>query len=449
MKSDEIQKRSFGYWLFRFYTIFVHRLYYKEIVVLGRENIPRTDPVIFTPNHQNALMDALAVACTVPQQLVFLARADLFQRPFLAKILTFFKIMPVYRIRDGYGNLSRNEECFVKAIAILRERKSICLMPEGNHGNQRRLRPFAKGIFRIAFRAQAEKEKVPFVKIVPVGLDYSHYAGFRTRLIIQFGRPIDVSLHFPAYQSNPARAYKDLCDHLRSEMKSLMLHVESAGHYETSWALKDIYRDAMFQRSDLGAKSTINMFSVDQKILELLDKKAIGYKGCMSQIEANLVLHKSLLRELKLRPWVLNSDGGGYIHITGKSILCLLGVPVFIYGLLNNGISYCMASWISTLPRDRQFRSSLRFGAEMFLAPLVGVFQTLLLFWYCHSFLLCVMYLVSIVVSRIVAFDLYIETIKLISIMRYRTGLHLKWDKYLALRQAHQDIVGFLDALID
>jgi 1-acyl-sn-glycerol-3-phosphate acyltransferase len=448
MKSDEIQKWSFWYWLFRVYAKFVFRLYYKEIVVLGRENIPTTAPVIFSPNHQNALMDALAVVCTVPQQLVFLARADLFKRPQLRKILRFFKIMPVYRIRDGYNDLSKNDECFAKAIAILREHKALCLMPEGNHGNQRKLRPLSKGLFRIAFRAQEEKGNVPFVKIVPVGLDYSHYDRFRARLIIRYGMPIDVSMYFPAYESNPAKAYKDLGDNLRSEMKRLMLHVESGAHYDTIWALKDIYRDAMFYKMHLGAKNTLNMFSVDQQLLELLDKEAALDEKCMAQAECKVALYNNLLNELKLRPCVLNIDCSRPFALTNRSVLYLFGVPVFIYGFLNNVIAYCVASWVSTLLKDPQFRSSLRYLAGMFLVPVISVFQTLLLFWYCHSFVLCGIYLVSIYLSGLIAFDLYISTVKLVSWMRYRMGLHFKRNKYLALKLTHEDLVGFVDARI-
>jgi 1-acyl-sn-glycerol-3-phosphate acyltransferase len=446
MKRDEIQKWSFGYWLFRFYVIFVHNLYYKEIVVLGLENIPKTSPVIFSPNHQNALMDALAVACTVPRQLVFLARADLFHRPLFAKVLAFFKIAPVYRIRDGYGNLFRNEECFRKAVAILRDCKSLCLMPEGNHGNQRRLRPFSKGLFRIAFRAQAEKENVPFVKIVPVGIDYSHYARFRARLIVQFGTPIDVSLHFSAYQSNPGKAYRGLCEDLRTAMKSLMLHVESAAHYETLWALKDMYRDKMSRKMSVDEKSAISMFSVEQQLLALLDRRAALDEDFMARVEPRVALHMDLSRELKLRPWALNRDKGGSFALARKCVLYLLSLPVFIYGVVNNVISCCAASGLSALPRDPQFRSSLRFVAIVFLVPVISILQTLLLFWYCRSFVLCGLYFVSIYLTGLFAFDLYIGTIKLVSLLRYRRGLRLKKRKFLALRQIHEDIVSLLDA---
>jgi 1-acyl-sn-glycerol-3-phosphate acyltransferase len=448
MKRHEIHEWSLGYWLIRLYTICIHRIYYKEIVVLGRENIPAAGPVIFSPNHQNALMDALAIVCTVPQQLVFLARADLFQQSFVARILTFLKIMPIYRIRDGYGNLSRNEECFENAVAILNERKSLCLMPEGNHGNRRKLRPFSKGLFRIAFRAQNGKGNVPFVKIVPVGIDYSHYSRFRARLIIHFGTPIDVSVYFSAYRNSPAKAYKELCDHLRSEMKSLMLHVESATHYETIWALKDICRHTMIRQLDLDAKNTFHIFSADQQLLASLDRMAALEDTCLSQIEKDLDFYRRLSGELKLRPWILNNGGIGFMVAAGKCILCVLYMPVFLYGFLNNLISCFIVSRLSGLPKDPQFRSSFRFVAIMFLVPLINLIQTLLFYGYCHSFVWCTMYFVSIYLSGLIAFDFYVAAMKYISLVRYRIGLHFKGSKYLALTQMHGDLISLIHTRI-
>ena len=446
IKSEELQKWSLWYSFLRFYVKCVFRLYYKEIIVLGRENIPTTEPVIFSVNHQNALMDAIAVVCTVPQQPVFLARADLFRRPLPRKLLAFLKIMPAYRLRDGYNNLSKNEECFAKAVTTLRERKALCLMPEGNHGNKRRLRPLSKGICRIAFRAQAEKGNVPFVKIVPVGLDYSHYERFRARLIIRYGLPIDVSMYFPAYECNHAKAYKDLGDRLRTEMKRLMLHVESGAHYDLIWALKDIYRDALFNRMHLGTRCAANMFSVDQQLLQLLDRESARDEKFLAKAGCKMALYNGILSELKLRTWVLNGNAGKALGLARNGVLCLFGMPVLIYGFLNNMISVFVASRVSRLMKDPQFRSSLKFLSGVFLVPVISFVQVLLLYYYCRSFILCGIYLVSIYLCGLIAYDIHVLNKRFVYVMRYRLGLVSRKSKYLALKEAHEGLVALVGA---
>ena len=88
----------------------VHSVFYSEICIINPENVPAKGPVIFAPNHQNALMDALAILLLVDKQPVFMARADIFKKKTVGKILNFLKIIPVFRIRDGVSNLSNNNQ---------------------------------------------------------------------------------------------------------------------------------------------------------------------------------------------------------------------------------------------------------------------------------------------------------------------------------------------------
>ena len=87
-------------------------------------------------------------------------QAFLFKKGFFAKALRFLKILPAFRIRDGYENLGQNDATFEAAREVLEQHNALCVMPEGNQGDQRKLRPFAKGIFRIAFTAQEQQELV-------------------------------------------------------------------------------------------------------------------------------------------------------------------------------------------------------------------------------------------------------------------------------------------------
>ena len=43
--------------------------FYKNIKVVGKENLPKGKPILITPNHQNALIDALLIEGYVPGQM--------------------------------------------------------------------------------------------------------------------------------------------------------------------------------------------------------------------------------------------------------------------------------------------------------------------------------------------------------------------------------------------
>ena len=222
-----IHKRNFIYYNIYPYVRMFFFHFYGKVQVKGLENIPKGQPVIFAPNHQNALMDALIVLFASPQDVVFLARADIFNSRFTAFFFNSLKILPVFRQRDGATELGKNEEIFDISVNILKNRHHMCVMPEGNHGHQRKLRTFGKGIFRIAFTAQEDYGTEPFVKIIPVGIDMGDYVKQNASLFLNFGEPIEMSDYWNLYQESPPRALnaakKDLIDNLRP----LMIHIET------------------------------------------------------------------------------------------------------------------------------------------------------------------------------------------------------------------------------
>ena len=95
--------------LLRKYVSFAFKRFYGEYIVVGRENIPINAPIIFAPNHIDALMDAVAVHSITPKNLplVFLARSDIFNNRWTAKLLRYLNMMPAFRMRDGMENLGK------------------------------------------------------------------------------------------------------------------------------------------------------------------------------------------------------------------------------------------------------------------------------------------------------------------------------------------------------
>ena len=198
--SKEVYKRNFFYYMIYPYVRAFFFSFYSKVEYSGQENIPINEPLLIAPNHQNALMDALNLLYTTPQDIVFLARADIFNNRALAFFLNSMKMLPVFRQRDGAAELGKNVDIFDICVDVLLNRHFLCVMPEGNHGSQRRLRTIVKGIFRIGFRAQEEYKDKPFVKILPVGFDVRDYIKHNQPLLVQYGKPIDLSEYWVQYQ---------------------------------------------------------------------------------------------------------------------------------------------------------------------------------------------------------------------------------------------------------
>ena len=149
-ENRKIQDFDGIYAFLRHYVDFMLRMAYRRIKYVGLEKVPADGAVIYAPNHTNALMDALVILAMDRKQKVFVARADIFKNPKVAKILRFLKIMPIMRIRDGMDEVRKNTEIIHKSVDVLLDKVPFCILPEGRHQAKHSLLPLSKGIFRIA-----------------------------------------------------------------------------------------------------------------------------------------------------------------------------------------------------------------------------------------------------------------------------------------------------------
>ena len=163
--------------------------YFKRVKVYGIENIPKNKPVLILGNHRNALLDALLVACYSNRFNHFLTRAGVFKKETISKFLKSLQMLPVYRIRDGWGNLTNNNAIFEKCTELLYNNKTVVIFPEGGHNLVRRVRPLSKGFTRIVFDS-LEKYPELDLQLVPIGLNFQKTLGCPDRASIIYGKPI-------------------------------------------------------------------------------------------------------------------------------------------------------------------------------------------------------------------------------------------------------------------
>ncbi|WP_192349881.1 1-acyl-sn-glycerol-3-phosphate acyltransferase [Algoriphagus sp. Y33] len=167
--------------------------YFRKIIVEGKENIPKNRPVILVANHQNALIDPLLLATHTTLNPYFLTRASVFKKSFVAKLLNFIRMLPVYRVRDGFATIQQNQGTFDQTYEVLRKNGTVIIFAEGSHSLVRNLRPLSKGFTRMAFGL---KEKYPETQpvILPVALDYSAHKRSGSRARLTFGKAIPVDM---------------------------------------------------------------------------------------------------------------------------------------------------------------------------------------------------------------------------------------------------------------
>jgi len=438
-------------WTYRIASIFVnlmHSLFYRKIVVEGKENIPTDAPIIFAPNHQNALMDPLAIIFTSKQQVVFLARGDIFQLPLLPAFFRWLKILPVYRIRNGISSLKGNDDSFDSAIQVLEKKRPIGLFPEAAHSDKRRLLSFKKGIPRIAFLAEEKHDFKLGVKIVPVGIYYSKYNTFRSILHVRYGKPIDVSDYKADYEENPNQAMLKLRDDMKEATKPLVIHINSLDFYDLYESVRTMYFKNMAKRLKFEKLNQTNRFIADQMTIKMLDNYAEKHPEEMEVLNQKMKDYTELRTKYGLKNQSIAKEKINAFRLIWNAFLLVIFSPVFIYGLVNNLLPYVVPKSLVLLIKDKQFHSSVKFVWALFVLPILYLAQAGIFWAITDNFLWAVLYLISIGVFGLLA-QLYIEWFALVrrDLWLYRIKKS-KPKVYQQIKSLHKDIMQYLDRIL-
>lgn len=368
--------------LTRRYVVFMFKRFYGEFIVVGKENIPNGYPLIFAPSHTNALMDALAVHSVSPQNLpvIFLARADIFKNKTAAKFLHFAKIMPIFRIRDGIENLGKNNDIFLQCVEVLDNNKALGIMPEGNQEIERKIRPIVKGIFRIAFATQTKYGNLPGVKIIPIGMDYEDIVKSNKPIIINIGKPIEVSEYMNSYADNQVIATNEIRDRLRDDLSNLTVDLATEKYYECFVTAIEVASGFELNELNLPDKAR-NRFVARQKITEKLVGLEKNDPENISKLDSLCTEYENSLKRIKLKNKILEQNVPEFSKLLLEGIGLFLTQPVFIIGLALNFFPFFTPVFIRKYIMKAQFMgffSSLQFGLGIITFPVFYGIQTLI-----------------------------------------------------------------------
>lgn len=148
-------------------------------------------PAIFIGNHQNGMMDPMPICGFIPQQVHWLTRADVFWNGVARHILYGYNQLPVYRQRDRVDQLrERNDIIFDVCVDRLHAGAAMGIFPEGNHNPYPSLRTLKGGLAEMLTRSVRKHDSLKDIQVVPIGLDYEDYVGWRRRLRVRAGEPV-------------------------------------------------------------------------------------------------------------------------------------------------------------------------------------------------------------------------------------------------------------------
>lgn len=449
MELGKMEKYSVGYFI-ALNTIVKHWhniFWYKKVTVTGEEELQKGVSYIITPNHQNALMDALILAATSSFQIVWLARADIFNNKFSSPILRFFRIMPVYRLRDGVSNLGKNEAIFNKSIDVLKNKFPLALFPETTHWGYRRLRATKKAVPRIAFMAEEENNFNLDIHIVPCGIYYEAYQPARSKVLLQYGKPFPIKEYIELYKENKNKGYQALRKRIEKEIKPLIIDIQHDKFYDCYEELRNIYDDTIIYKRKLSGKEMLKKFSADKILISTLDLELAQNEEKISVLASKTDAYKKLKTHLRLNELTIKNKDSKPFEIIWEIMKTIVFLPIFVYGFVFNFIPYYIPLTITKKKvEDPQFVSSFNFALIVITFPVFYIFYIALFvsltnvawFW-------SIAFFATLLFSAIFAIDYFNSVKALVMKIRY-TFLRIKKDESLiSLMKLRKEITTTLD----
>ena len=378
--AKKIQDNDWKYNLLLEYTNLFHtRRAYRRFEVHGAKNLPKDGAMIFGVNHSNTLMDALVMCASNHQKKVFVARGDIFKNPIVAKILTFLRILPIFRMRNGVDAVRHNDESMDKAVDVVHDRVQLYIFPEGTHRTKHSLLRMSKGIFHIALDANSQFGEGTPIYIVPTAIEYGDYFRYRSTAMVNYGKAINVTDFIKnTTEENEAVQMNILKEQLHDEISKLFTYIPDDEDYDAIWEIVKMKNEK--RAGGLLRKMQRNRATVE-KVLKYREEKPEEAKNLFERVKQfaeNRVKNRiSVTSTAKKYP---------FINSIWKFLLLVIGLPYFIASAVVNLIVWVPTLIIRKRLKDPAFGNTVSFGVEMIVFPLVFIAGTILLFcltpWY-------------------------------------------------------------------
>ena len=165
--------------------------YFGRVKVIGRENLPRSGPVILAPTHRSrwdaGMIPYAAGHDITGRHLRFMVSADEV-RGLQGWFIRHLGGFPIDTSRPAIASLRHG-------VDLLQGGESLVIFPEGNIFCETQVQRLKPGLARLALQAEASHPNLD-IKVVPIRVYYSKpFAPWRCRVTICIGQPLRVAAY--------------------------------------------------------------------------------------------------------------------------------------------------------------------------------------------------------------------------------------------------------------
>lgn len=376
-KRRKIQENDWRYDVLHWLVDRTTKVSYRRIRYIGTERIPKDGAVIYAPNHTGTLMDALIVLAMSHEPTVFIARADIFKNPKLARLFRFFKMAPIMRMRDGIEEVKKNNKTIEMAADVLKDRIPLCIFPEGKHQTKYSLQPLSKGIFRIALQAKEQLGNTPLY-IVPMGIRYGNFFRFRSTVTLQVGNPINVGEFIAKNEDKTPQELMNLMRGCLDErMRETILYIPNDEEYDAKNEICAAVSVKLLKEHKPCGNDPLVTANQEaaRRIEEMKSEKPEAAARLIASADEAVKMRRKMgisLKSVTKQPKMLS--------IILKSLLLLVTLPYTLATMLLTLPIIAIGNMLTKKFKDRAFHNSVRYVLHLVLWPLLLIIYTAIAF---------------------------------------------------------------------
>ena len=158
-----------------------------KVTVIGQENVPKDQPVLYVANHRS-YYDIILTYIRVPRPTGYISKKEMEKIPLLS--IWMKRLNCLFLDRD---NIKEGLKTILSGVDLIKKGISVCIFPEGTRNKEEdTFLPFHEGSFKIA-----EKTGAP---IVPITINnsasiFENQAPKirKAHVVIEYGKPILLS----------------------------------------------------------------------------------------------------------------------------------------------------------------------------------------------------------------------------------------------------------------
>lgn len=344
------ESRPMLYRMARFVIGTALRVFFSKIDVRHGDVVPDRGPVVFVANHPNSIMDPLVLGAVTKRKVNYIAHAGLFRNPLIRWFLRGCGVIPVYRRQDDPDKMDQNVRMFEECTNALEKGETIGIFPEGTSDVVRKVKKVKTGAARIVLETEAKHDFQLGVKLIPVGLHFYSISHFRSRVLVNFGEPIELEPYFEKYRAEGFEGVKALTAEIEKRLMELTVNVRDEELDQFVYDIEQIYKDEL--RTIKGDGKTLldkayrEQFVISKAIAECVQYYHDHDPQRLDEMREKVAAYKRKLKKLHLRDAMLResvSPRDIWKQAGRAYALAILGFVPALYGIINNFIPYRIA----------------------------------------------------------------------------------------------------------